>query len=71
VSKVVPIAKISDLLEPKGYRPVSILKALEIVMQDQIVVNIESARVLNSFQSALLNIFDDIYRLLDQRFLLV
>jgi hypothetical protein len=54
VSRVVPIAKISDPLEPKDYRPVSILpalsKALKIVMRDQIVVYIESTRPLNPFQ---------------------
>jgi hypothetical protein len=79
VSRVVPIAKIFDPLEPNDYRPVSILpalsKALEIVMRDQIVAYIESTRALNPFQSsfrsghstvtALLNITDDIYRLLD------
>jgi hypothetical protein len=83
VSRVVPVAKISDLFEPKDLRPVSILPALskahEIVMRDHIVVNIESVRALNPFQSgfrsghstvnALLNILDDIYRLLDQRFI--
>jgi hypothetical protein len=83
VSRVVSIAKISDPLEPKDYRPVSILsalsKALEIVMRDQIVVYIESARALSPLQSGfrlvgystvttLLIIIDDIYMMLDQRF---
>jgi hypothetical protein len=81
VSKVIPIAKISDPLEPKDYRPISILpalsKALEMVMRDQIVGFLDCARALDRFQSgfrkchstvtALLGVSDDIYRMLDQK----
>jgi hypothetical protein len=78
---VIPIAKISDPLEPRDYRPVSILpalsKALEMVIRDQIVRFLDCARALNRFQSgfrkchgtvtALLGVSDDIYRMLDQK----
>jgi hypothetical protein len=78
---VIPIAKISDPLEPKDYIPISILpalsKALEMVMQDQIVSFLDRAPALDRFQSsfrkchstvtALLGVLDDIYRMLDQK----
>jgi Reverse transcriptase (RNA-dependent DNA polymerase)/Endonuclease-reverse transcriptase len=80
VSKVIPIPKISDPLEPRDYRPISILpalsKALEMVMRDQIVDFLDSNRALNQLQSgfrrgrstvtALIRISDDVYRMLDQ-----
>jgi hypothetical protein len=80
ISKIIPVAKIPDPLEPKDYRPISILpslsKALELVMRDQIVDYIESHNLLSPYQSgfrtghstvtALLNITDDIYRDLDE-----
>jgi hypothetical protein len=51
---VIPIAKISDPLEPKDYRPISILpafsKALEMVMRDQIVSFWDCVRALDRFQ---------------------
>jgi hypothetical protein len=75
ISKIIPVAKISDPLEPnKDYRTISILhslsKALELVMHDQIVDCIKSHNLLSPYQSgfhaghstvtALLNITDDI-----------
>jgi hypothetical protein len=75
VSKVIPIAKISDPLEPKDYRPISILpalsKALDIVMRDQIVGFLDwfqsSFRKCHSTVTALLGVSDDIHRMLDQK----
>jgi hypothetical protein len=51
VSKVIPIAKISDSPEPKDYRTISILPALfEVVKRDQIVSFFNSGRTLDRFQ---------------------
>jgi hypothetical protein len=80
ISKIIPVAKIPNPLEPKNYRPISILpslsKALELVMHDQIVDCIKSHNLLSPYQSgfhaghstvtALLNITDDIYRDLEE-----
>jgi hypothetical protein len=76
VSRVVFFAKVSDPLELKDYRPVSILPALsnasEIVMREHPSNLFQSGfRSGHSAVTALLNITDDIYRLLDQRFLLL
>jgi hypothetical protein len=74
---VIPIAKISDPLELKDYKPISILpalsKAVKMVMRDQIVSFLDCARALDRFQSsfrkchstvkALLGVSDDIYRM--------
>jgi hypothetical protein len=67
------LQKISDPLEPKDYRPVSILptlsKAFEIVMREHPSNLFQSGfRSGHSTVTALLNITDGIYRLLDQRF---
>jgi hypothetical protein len=78
---VIPVAKISNPLEPKDYRPISILpalsKALEMVMRYQIVSFLDCARALDRFQSgfrkchstvtALLGVSADIYRMLEQK----
>jgi hypothetical protein len=55
ISKVVPVAKVPDPLEPGHFRPISILpalsKALEIVMKDQMVAYLTDVGALNPLQS--------------------
>jgi hypothetical protein len=79
IFKVIPVAKVPDLLEPGHFRSISILpalsRALEIVMMDQMVAYLTDVRALSPLQSgfrlgqstvtALLNITDDIYGMLD------
>jgi hypothetical protein len=81
ISKVVPVAKDPDPHEPEHLRPISIFsalsKALEIVMRDQMVTYLTDIGALSPLQSgfrpvatilvtALMNMTDDIYGMLDQ-----
>jgi hypothetical protein len=77
---VVPVAKVLDPLGLGHFRPISSLpalpKALEIVMRDQMVAYLTDVGALSPLESgfrpghstvtALLNITDDIYGMLDQ-----
>jgi hypothetical protein len=51
---VIPIAKISEPLKPKDYRPISIspalAKAIKMEMRDQTVSFFDCARALDRFQ---------------------
>jgi Reverse transcriptase (RNA-dependent DNA polymerase) len=78
-SRVVPIPKIDDPLQPNEFRPISILpslsKNLELIMRDLIVEYLQNHYLLDTYQSgfraghsmatALLTITDDIYKDID------
>jgi hypothetical protein len=68
---VVPVAKVPGPLEPVHFRPISnlpaLLKALEILMRDQMVAYLTDVGALSPLQLVLLNIskaFDSIENLL-------